>query len=59
VRRHAANDGRRRLHCRLSINGGTLFVADDFPEYTRRMLVLPAALFAITAAKGMGTQRRK
>jgi PhnB protein len=33
VRRAASDDGKRLLHCQLSINGGTLFLSDDFPEY--------------------------
>jgi PhnB protein len=33
VRRAASDDGKRLLHCQLSINDGTLFLSDDFPEY--------------------------
>ena len=28
-----ADDGRRIMHAQLAINGGTLMMADDFPEY--------------------------
>jgi PhnB protein len=30
--RQPAQDGKRLLHCHLSINGGSLMLADDFPE---------------------------
>jgi PhnB protein len=29
---HATPDGKRIMHCGLSINGGVVFVRDDFPE---------------------------
>ena len=28
-----ADDGKRYLHARLLVNGGTLMLSDDFPEY--------------------------
>ena len=31
--RQAAQDGKRLMHCHLSINGGALMLSDDFPEY--------------------------
>ncbi len=31
--RQAAQDGKRLMHCHLSINGGSLVLSDDFPEY--------------------------
>ena len=31
--RHPADDGKRLLHAHLKINGGSLMLADDFPEY--------------------------
>lgn len=31
--RHLADDGKRLMHCHLSINGGSLMLNDDFPEY--------------------------
>jgi PhnB protein len=34
--RHPADDGKRLLHAHLTINGASLMLADDFPEYTGR-----------------------
>lgn len=31
--RHMADDGRRIMHAHLSLNGGSLMLNDDFPEY--------------------------
>jgi PhnB protein len=31
--RHPADDGKRLLHARVSINGSLLMLSDDFPEY--------------------------
>ena len=31
--RHMADDGQRVMHSRLSLNGGSLMLNDDFPEY--------------------------
>ena len=31
--RQMAEDGRRVLHCRLSINGGVVMLSDTFPEH--------------------------
>ncbi len=31
--RHPADDGKRILHAHLTINGASLMLADDFPEY--------------------------
>ena len=33
VRRHMAEDGQRILHAYLHINGGTLMLNDEFPEF--------------------------
>jgi PhnB protein len=33
VERRLAQDGKRLLHCHLYINGGSLLLADFFPEY--------------------------
>jgi PhnB protein len=33
VRRHLADDGKRVMHIHLAINGGNLFLSDDFPEF--------------------------
>jgi PhnB protein len=32
--RHLAEDGKRIMHSHLSINGGSVMLNDDFPEYT-------------------------
>jgi PhnB protein len=34
--RMPAEDGKRLLHSHLKLNGGSLMVADDFPEYSGR-----------------------
>ena len=34
-------DGLRIMHCELSINGGTVFVADAFPEFGKARSPLP------------------
>ena len=31
--RNLADDGERLLHSRLTINGGLIFLSDEFPEY--------------------------
>ena len=31
--RHPADDGKRLLHAHLTLNGASLMLADDFPEY--------------------------
>ena len=31
--RHMADDGKRVMHAHLSLNGGSLMLNDDFPEY--------------------------
>ena len=31
--KHPAEDGKRLMHAQLTINGGTLFLHDDFPEF--------------------------
>jgi PhnB protein len=36
VMRHPADDGKRLLHAHLKINGDSLMLADDFPEYSGR-----------------------
>ena len=33
VRRHMADDGKRIMHAYLHVNGGTLMLNDEFPEY--------------------------
>lgn len=32
--RHLADDGKRIMHSHLKINGGSVMLNDDFPEYT-------------------------
>jgi PhnB protein len=41
--RHMAEDGKRVMHCHLRINGGSLMLNDDFPEWTGGVGV-PAAV---------------
>ena len=31
--RHLADDGKRIMHAHLNLNGGSLLLNDDFPEY--------------------------
>jgi PhnB protein len=31
--RHLADDGKRLMHAHLKLNGGSLMLNDDFPEY--------------------------
>ena len=33
LQRVPSEDGERLLYCRLELNGGTVMLADDFPEY--------------------------
>lgn len=33
VRRHMADDGKRIMHAYLTVNGGSLMLNDEFPEY--------------------------
>ena len=35
VMRHTADDGRRLMHVHLRINGGSLLMSDEFPEYSQ------------------------
>jgi PhnB protein len=35
VLRHTAEDGRRLMHIHLRINGGSLLMSDEFPEYSQ------------------------
>jgi len=41
--RHMAEDGKRIVHSHLKINGGSLLLNDDFPEWTGGVAV-PAAV---------------
>ncbi len=40
---HLAEDGERIMHAHLRINGGSLMLNDDFPEYTGHETAPPAA----------------
>ena len=42
--RHVAEDGKRLMHLALRIAGGTLMLADDFPEYNGGKASSPRAL---------------
>lgn len=35
VMRHVADDGKRLMHVHLRINGGSLLMSDEFPEYSQ------------------------
>lgn len=37
-------DGRRIIHAHLAVNGGSVMLNDDFPEYTGREVGTPAAV---------------
>ena len=37
LRRLATPDGKRLMHCHLKIHGGSLMLADAFPEYGREL----------------------
>lgn len=39
-----ADDGRRLMHAHLKINGGSVMLNDDFPEYTGGSVGIPAAV---------------
>ena len=42
--RHLAPDGKRIMHAALLVNGGTLMLCDDFPEYRGGKASTPEAL---------------
>jgi PhnB protein len=42
--RHPAPDGKRLMHAALKINGSTLFLCDDFPEFRSGKRSTPEAL---------------
>lgn len=44
VGRHPAEDGKRLMHAHLVVNGGPLFLNDDFPEMTGGPTGAPAAV---------------
>ncbi len=41
--RQLADDGVRLLHARMTVNGGTLMLSDDFPEYAGGASQAPVA----------------
>lgn len=41
---HLADDGKRVMHAHLQINGGSVMLNDDFPEYTGGPVSVPAAV---------------
>lgn len=41
---HMADDGKRVMHAHLKINGGSVMLNDDFPEYTGGPVGVPAAV---------------
>jgi PhnB protein len=44
VRRLLAEDGERLIHAHLHINGGSVMLSDEFPEYGGETEVVPAAV---------------
>ncbi|GAA0622172.1 hypothetical protein GCM10009422_17640 [Brevundimonas kwangchunensis] len=44
VFRNLAEDGERLMHSRLLINGGLLFLSDEFPEYGHATDIVPAGV---------------
>src|SRR5687768_10517711 len=41
---HMADDGKRVMHAHLKINGGSVMLNDDFPEYSGAALGVPAGV---------------
>lgn len=44
IGRHMADDGKRILHAHLKLNGGSLMLNDDFPEYSGHAATQPGSL---------------
>jgi PhnB protein len=44
VRRQLAEDGERLIHAHLHINGGSVMLSDEFPDYGGEVDVVPAAV---------------
>lgn len=42
--RHLAEDGERLMHAHLRVNGGSLMLNDDFPEYTGQAAEAPGGV---------------
>ena len=44
IGRHMADDGKRIMHAHLKVNGGSLMLNDDFPEFGHGATGAPAAV---------------
>ena len=44
VRRHMADDGKRIMHAYLDLNGGSLMLNDEFPEYVSAPATPPGSV---------------
>lgn len=44
VRRQVADDGERLIHAHLHINGGSVMLSDEFPEYGGEVDVVPKSV---------------
>ena len=44
IGRHLADDGKRVMHAHLKVNGGSLMLNDDFPEFGHGAAGAPAAV---------------
>ena len=44
VSRHMADDGKRIMHAHLKVNGGSLMLNDEFPEFTSAPSTPPGSL---------------
>ena len=44
IGRHMADDGKRIMHAHLKVNGGSLMLNDDFPEFGHGATAAPAAV---------------
>jgi PhnB protein len=44
IGRHMADDGKRIMHAHLNLNGGSLMLNDDFPEFGHGAATAPASI---------------
>jgi PhnB protein len=44
IGRHMADDGKRIMHAHLKLNGGSLMLNDDFPEFGHGQAAAPAGI---------------
>ena len=44
IGRHMADDGKRIMHAHLKLNGGSLMLNDDFPEFAGHAATSPGSL---------------